>query len=143
MYSRRKVRECALQLMFQWDVNRNSPAIIKELYWTNTRRSEDHDLQESANRLFDGTLDHLSEIDARIKENAENWRLDRMAAVDRNILRLAIQEMTGEQWPEPTPSAVVIDEALDIARRYSGEPSVPFINGVLDGVRKGLVGKKD
>jgi N utilization substance protein B len=138
MSSRRKVRECALQLMFQWDINRGDPEQLQELYWTSTRRSLDTELQEAANRLFSGALDHIDEIDAMIKHHAENWRIDRMAAVDRNILRLAIHEMTSSVWPEMTPQAVVINEALDIARRYSGEESVPFINGILDGVRKGL-----
>ena len=139
MFSRRKVRECALQLLFQWEVNRGDPEKLKELYWTNTRRSENQGLQDSANRLFDGTLEHLSEIDKTVKKHSANWRLDRMAAVDRNILRLAIHEMTASLWQEPTPPVVVIDEALDIARRYSGEAAVPFINGILDNVRKELV----
>jgi N utilization substance protein B len=138
MASRRKVRECALQLMFQWDISHGDPDKQQELYWTSTRRSADVELQAAANRLFQQTLENLPQIDAKIKQQAANWRMDRMAAVDRNILRLAIQEMTVGPWPEPTPPAVVINEALDIARRYSGESAVPFINGVLDAVRKGL-----
>ena len=138
MPSRRKVRECALQLMFQWDINRGDPARQQELYWTSTRRSADVELQAAANKLFTDTLENLQDVDAKITKQAENWRMDRMAAVDRNILRIAIQEMTVGPWPEPTPPAVVINEALDIARRYSGEAAVPFINGVLDAVRKGL-----
>jgi N utilization substance protein B len=138
MSSRRKVRECALQLMFQWDINRGDPEKLQELYWSSTRRSQDQELQDAANRLFSGALEQLDKIDAAVKKHAENWRLDRMAAVDRNILRLAIYEMTNCIWPEPTPPAVVINEALDIARRYSGEAAVPFINGVLDGIRKSL-----
>src|SRR5689334_5820959 len=113
MFSRRKARECALQLLFQWEVNRGAPEKLKELYWTNTRRSEDQDLQDAANRLFDGTIEHLSEIDKTVTKHSANWRLDRMASVDRNILRLAIHEMTASLWPEPTPPVVVIDEALD------------------------------
>lgn len=139
MASRRKIRECALQLMFQWDINRGDPARQQEFYWTSTRHSADRDLQEAANRLFSGTLENLPAIDARIQRQAANWRMERMSAVDRNILRIAIQEMTAAVWPECTPVAVVINEALDIARRYSGEAAVPFINGVLDGVRKTLV----
>lgn len=138
MSSRRKVRECALQLMFQWDINRGDPSRQQELYWKSTRRSSDQELQEAANQLFAGTVEHLADIDSLIKKQAENWRMERMAAVDRNILRIAIQEMTAKVWSEPTPPAVVINEALDIARRYSGEASVSFINGVLDGVRRAL-----
>jgi N utilization substance protein B len=142
MSSRRKVRECALQLLFQWDVNREDPETIKKLYWTNTRKSEDQELQDSANKLFGGTVDHLEEIDQTVKRHSENWRMDRMAAVDRNILRLAVYEMTSSLWPETTPPVVVIDEALDIARRFSGEAAVPFINGILDSVRKALPSEK-
>jgi transcription antitermination protein NusB len=138
MSSRRKVRECALQLLFQCDVNRQDPETTKKLYWTNTRRSGDQELQDSANKLFGGTVDHLEEIDETVKRHSENWRMDRMAAVDRNILRLAVHEMTSSLWPEMTPPVVVIDEALDIARRFSGEAAVPFINGILDSVRKSL-----
>ena len=138
MSSRRKIRECALQLMFQWDINRGDPTIQQELYWTSTRRSVDDELQLLANRLFMQTIENLDRIDARIKKQAENWRMDRMSAVDRNVLRIAIQELSAPVWEESTPPAVVINEALDIARRYSGEAAVPFINGVLDGVRKSL-----
>ena len=125
-------------MLFQWDMNRGDPERLKVLYWTNTRRSEDVALQEVANKLFGGALEHLEEIDAAVKKHAENWRMERMAAVDRNILRLAVYEMTADVWSEPTPPVVVINEALDIARRYSGEAAVPFINGVLDSVRKSL-----
>lgn len=137
MSSRRKVRECALQLMFQWDINRGDPSVQQDLYWNSTRRSGDQELQTAANKLFTETVANLPDIDSKIQKQAENWRIDRMAAVDRNILRIAIQEMTMGLWPEPTPAVVVINEALDIARRYSGEASVPFINGVLDAIYKG------
>jgi transcription termination factor NusB len=72
MSSRRKVRECALQLLFQWDVNREDPETIKKLYWTNTRKSKDQELQDSANKLFGGTVDHLEEIDQTVKRHSEN-----------------------------------------------------------------------
>ena len=128
-------------MLFQWDVNRGDPETISQLYWTNTRRSEDQELQDSANRLFGETVIHVKEIDETVKKHSANWRIERMAAVDRNILRLAVYEMTSRLWPELTPPVVVIDEALDIARRYSGEAAVPFINGILDSVRKELPGE--
>ena len=84
--------------------------------------------------LVRGTIDDTSEIDRRILEHSENWRLERMPAVDRNILRLAIYEMTRQT----TPHVVVIDEALELARRFSSDESVAFINGILDAVRRGL-----
>jgi len=82
--------------------------------------------------LAKGTVEHVAELDPLITQRAENWRLDRMPLVDRNILRMAIYEMKFVG----TPPAVVIDEALELARRYSDEEAVPFINGVLDAVRK-------
>jgi N utilization substance protein B len=82
--------------------------------------------------LVTGTVEKLGDIDARISEASSNWRLERMPAVDRNILRLAVFEMMTRQ----TPPAVVIDEALELARRFSGDESVAFVNGVLDAVHK-------
>ena len=84
--------------------------------------------------LVKGAIDHAPEIDRRILEQSDNWRLERMPAVDRNILRLAIYEMTRQT----TPHVVVIDEALELARRFSSDESVAFINGILDAVRRGL-----
>lgn len=82
--------------------------------------------------LVFGAAREVEELDAMIAEHSQNWRLDRMPAVDRNILRLAVYEMTFAS----TPPAVVIDEALELAQRYSGENSVKFVNGVLDAIRK-------
>ena len=95
-------------------------------------------LQAISNRLFYGAVESIKELDEAIRTHAENWRLERMPAVDRNLLRLAIYELTVGMENERTPPAVVINEALEIARRYSGEASIPFINGVLDGMRKSL-----
>jgi len=89
---------------------------------------------EFADRLVRGTVAESKGIDERILAHSENWRLERMPVVDRNILRLAIYEMTREE----TPHAVVIDEALELARRFSNEESVAFVNGVLDAVNRGL-----
>ncbi len=86
--------------------------------------------------LVKGVIDDAAELDRRILEHSDNWRLERMPAVDRNILRLAICEMTRQI----TPHVVVIDEALELARRFSSDESVAFINGILDAVRRGLSG---
>jgi N utilization substance protein B len=83
-------------------------------------------------QLVEGTAARASAIDRRISEHSENWRLERMPAVDRNILRMAVFEMTERL----TPPAVVINEALELARRFSGEESIPFINGILDAIRR-------
>jgi N utilization substance protein B len=89
-------------------------------------------------QLVRTTAERLPAIDGLISQHSEHWRIDRMPAVDRNILRLAVCEMT----TTPTPPAVVIDEALELARRFSGEESVAFINGVLDAIRRTRLGGK-
>lgn len=133
MPARRKARECALQMLFQWDLGKDSAEVVERLFWTNTRWIEEEALRRLANELFRGTVDAAGEIDQLIVRHAENWRMERMAAVDRNILRLAIYEMTRCR---ETPPVVVINEALEIARRFSGEGAVQFVNGVLDSIRK-------
>jgi N utilization substance protein B len=80
--------------------------------------------------LVRGVISHLPEIDAQVAQQAEHWRLERMAAVDRNILRLALYEL---MFTPDTPPAVVIDEAVELAKRYGSEHSGPFVNGLLDG----------
>ncbi len=84
--------------------------------------------------LVRGTVANVGDLDSQITEKASNWRIERMSAVDRNVLRLAVYEMMHVK----TPRAVVIDEAIELARQFSGDESVPFINGVLDAVRKDL-----
>ncbi|MBI2815825.1 MAG: transcription antitermination factor NusB [Acidobacteria bacterium] len=152
MASRRRARERAMQMLFQWDLSKDSPEKVVELFWGNWRRGirespwnlkkeplpppkeeQDESLQSFANELFAGTAAAADEIDAVIRRHAEHWRLERMAAVDRNILRLGIYELT--HCPE-TPPVVVINEALEIARKFSEEESVGFINGLLDQIRK-------
>ena len=133
MSSRRKARECALQMLFQWDLGKDVPAVVQELYWSNTRWLEDESLRALANELFCGTAENVTEIDRLIRAHTEHWRLERMAAVDRNVLRLGVYELTRCR---ETPPVVVINEALEIARKFSSEESVHFINGVLDSIRK-------
>ena len=89
---------------------------------------------EFAEKLFRGVVEDLEQVDERIARNAEHWKMPRMPAVDRNILRLAVYEMLRTD----TPPAVIIDEALELARRFAGEESVHFVNGVLDAVRREL-----
>ena len=120
-------------MLFQWDLGRDSPDKVEELFWSNTRPREDDPLHDAANSLFRGTVEAVEEIDRRIRRSAEHWRLERMAIVDRNILRLGTYELL--YHPE-TPPPAVINEALEIARKFSGEDSVPFVNGVLDRIRK-------
>jgi len=137
MASRRKARECALQMLFQWDLGRDSPDTVEELFWSNTRPLKDDPLHAAANDLFRGTVGAVEEIDRRLRSSAEHWRVERMAAVDRNILRLGTYELL---YRRETPPPVVINEALEIARKFSGEDSVLFINGLLDRIRKEVEG---
>jgi len=121
-----------MQLLYQYDFTKQPIDELFETYWSHLRENVDEDVRRYATRLVGGTLDHLSEIDQTIAGHAKHWRLDRMASVDRNILRLAVYELLYE--PE-TPKIVVIDEAIEIAHRYSSYEATQFINGLLDALR--------
>jgi N utilization substance protein B len=135
MGSRRKARECALQMLFAADVSQTPPEELVRMYWVELG---DTDIEESARdfatRLATGTLTHTTELDERIRLRAEHWRISRMAVVDRNILRLAVYEFLHE----PTPRTVAINEALEIARRFSTYEATQFINGILDAIKRDL-----
>ena len=133
MPSRRKSRECALQMLFQWDMAHDSVEKVEKHYWSNTRPGSDDLLIKFANMLFAGSVEHIDEIDVLISSCTDHWRLERLAAVDRNIMRLSIFEMLNQ--PD-TSTAVVINEALEIARKFSTPASAQFVNGVLDYVSK-------
>lgn len=133
MGSRRKSRELALQMLFQWEVGGHTPEYVESTFLKGRRLASD--VEEFCRYLFEGAAGESASIDALIAGCSKNWRVERMAAVDRNILRLAIYELMHQ--PDTSP-AIVIDEALEIARRYSGADSVEFINGVLDAVRKSI-----
>ncbi|HVT43715.1 MAG TPA: transcription antitermination factor NusB [Thermoanaerobaculia bacterium] len=131
MGARRKARELALQMLYQHDLSGNAPeAIIATFEDLQKSRSN---IREFAVRIFEGTLRHLTEIDQMIIQQADNWRLSRMAAVDRNIIRMSIYEF---MYEDETPTLVVIDEAIEIAKRYGTQKSSQFINGILDGILK-------
>ncbi len=137
--ARHRARQQALQLLFQWDLRRTSVEEILRGYYESLLVSEDSVARPRpdafAEKLFRGVLEDLTEVDERIARHAEHWKMTRMPAVDRNVLRLAVYEMLRTD----TPAAVVIDEALELARRFAGEESVHFINGVLDAVRRELI----
>ena len=135
MPSRRRSRQRALQILYLWDARRQpveeaTAAYFETLYSEESRTQPQRD--EFLDWLVTGAVEHVEELDRRITQHAEHWRIERMPAVDRNILRLAVYEMTHSD----TPAAVVIDEALELARRYSNEESVQFVNGVLDAVHR-------
>jgi transcription antitermination protein NusB len=133
MGSRRKARELALQMLFQWEVGGHAPEYVISTFLG--ARQLDHQVEGFARALFEGTVSEAAELDRALAARSQNWRLERMAAVDRNVLRLALFEL--RRHPE-TPPAVVINEALEIARRFSGAEAVEFVNGVLEGVRQTL-----
>jgi transcription antitermination protein NusB len=134
MGTRRKSRELVLQMLFQADMGRQQADEVRRTFW-NERSSVGADVRGFAEDLFRTAVDRTSEIDGLIERHAEHWRMDRMAAVDRNILRAAVAELLG--FPL-TPRAVIINEALEIARKFSSPESVQFINGVLDSVGRDL-----
>ena len=131
---RRKSREMALQMLFQSDMGKQNEDHVRKTVWAE-RSTVDQETREFADDLFRVASDRNKEIDNLIQKHTEHWRMDRMPAVDRNLLRLGVAEFLG--FPK-TPRAIVINEALDIAHRYSSPESVQFINGVLDSVGKEL-----
>jgi len=139
--ARHRSRRRALQVIFNWDMRRETvDAAIAHYYLT--LHSEDPDADADTDTrlkpdpfmevLVRGTISAMPDIDKEIEAKATNWRIERMPAVDRNILRLAIFEMHQNDLPRP----VIIDEAIELARQFSGEESVPFVNGLLDAISK-------
>ena len=134
MGTRRKSRELALQMLFLADMGKQKSEDVRRTFWGG-RGEIGIEVQGFAEDLFRVAMDRATEIDSLIERHAEHWRMDRMAAVDRNVLRAAVAELLG--FPS-TPRAVVINEALEIARKFSSPESVQFINGVLDSVGRDL-----
>ncbi len=142
MPARHRSRQRALQVLFLLDLRQQNVDLAIASYY-DTLHTEDEspkraDRDEFMESLVHGTTNKAKELDEQIEKRSDHWRIERMPAVDRNILRLAIYEMT----EQATPAAVVIDESLELARQFSGDESVAFINGVLDAVRKGLPASK-
>ena len=140
MGARRKARELALQMLFQQDMSGNQPDQIIDTF--EELQKAKPNTREFATKIFRGTSENLAEIDDMIQNQAENWRLSRMAAVDRNIIRMSVYEFLHET---DTPKLVVIDEAIEIAKKYGTQKSSQFINGILDGILKryNLAGAQD
>jgi len=133
---RHKARESALQMLFAADVVKPEPADLSAGYWAELGEPDTDDAtRKFANKLVAGTRKKVELIDDRIRTRAEHWRIERMAIVDRNVLRLAVYEFLFEE----TPNTVVINEALEIARRFSTFEATQFINGILDAIKNDLV----
>ncbi len=130
--NRRKAREFALQALFQHEFAGSQAGLLPVEELTGDT-SEKRETKKFADELVRGTIGHLEEIDGVLKGAAEHWELERMAAVDRNILRFAVYELL---YRSDIPSAVTINEALEIAKKYSSTESVPFINGLLDKIAR-------
>ncbi|HKO05990.1 MAG TPA: transcription antitermination factor NusB [Candidatus Acidoferrales bacterium] len=130
MTLRRKARELALQLLYQWELRGEMPEKVEEAFWREARAAQR--TREFAHRLFTGAVGAAAEIDALIELHATNWRLDRMSAIDRNILRLA----TFELRYATAPPRVVMDEAVELAKKFSDDAAPAFVNGVLDAISK-------
>lgn len=138
MGTRRKSRELAMQMLFQGDLGKQKPDEVEKLFWE-SRDDVDEETRGFADDLHRLATQREDEVDALIQKHAQNWRLERMPVVDRNLLRTAVAEMLG--FPK-TPTAVVINETLEIARRYAAPESVNFVNGVLDAIGRELLDKR-
>jgi len=135
---RRRGREYALQLLFQFDFTGKIPEKDDlDVFWAGM--DVDAETREFTEDIVLGTIRNLTEIDSSIQKAAEHWVLDRMAAVDRNILRFATYELL---YRRDIPSTVTINEAIEIAKKYSTVEAASFINGILDNIAKGIKGKR-
>jgi N utilization substance protein B len=131
MGRRTKARECAFQLLYQWEITGEAMATVIEGFWR--LRSGMPPMRSMAERLATGAQSRAAELDEAIAAAATNWRLDRIAPVDRTILRLGAYELVAEAG---TPSAVILDEAVELAKRFGEADSPAFVNGVLDAIRR-------
>jgi N utilization substance protein B len=130
---RRKSRELAMQMLFQADVGKQSPDQVRQSFWKAREEVIDNETRGFAEDLFRVATVREEEIDALIEQHSEHWRIPRMPAVDRNLLRLAVAELLG--FPG-TPVPIVINESLEIAKRYAAPESHSFLNGILDAIAK-------
>ena len=135
MGTRRKSRELVLQMLFQGDLGKQSPEEVTKLFWASVT-DVDEETRGFAEDLYRIATARREEIDGLIEQHSQNWRLERMPVVDRNLLRSGIAEMLG--YPK-TPAAIVINESLEIGRRYAAPESIHFLNGVLDAVAREML----
>lgn len=137
MGARHRGREAALQMLFQLEASAAEPEQVIQLFWKSFEA--DPDGREYANAALRGFAEHAAEVDARITKASENWRLERMARVDRNVLRLATWELV---YKGDVPRAVILDEAVELAKTFGTDESKAFVNGVLSKVAD-EVGRSD
>ncbi|PYU04781.1 MAG: transcription antitermination factor NusB [Acidobacteria bacterium] len=135
MSLRHKAREFALQMLFQWDLSPQEPAKLEDKFWRGARAALN--TRQFASKLFAGAAAEAAVLDELIARHSENWRIERLSSIDRAILRLGVYEMRDGE----TPPKVVLNEAVELAKKFSSEDAAPFINGVLDAVRKSMKNK--
>ena len=138
MRKRSKARECALQMLYQVDIRHADCRQILQEFWQDHQQTAE--IKTFANRLLQGTIERLAEVDALIAKHADNWDLRRMAVIDRNVLRLGTYELLSE---DDVPPKVCINEAIDLAKRFGDAESGKFINGILDAIHKARVRGSD
>jgi len=124
-----------MQMLFQWDMSQQEFPKMEAKFWKNAKAADK--TRAFANKLFEGAAKDVAVLDALIVGHSDNWRFERLAAIDRAILRLAIHEMRESE----TPPKVVLNEAVDLAKKYSSEEAGSFVNGILDAVHKSLRAK--
>jgi N utilization substance protein B len=138
MGTRRKSRELTMQMLFQGDLGKQSPDEVRKLFWP-SRDDVDAETRGFADDLYRVATTRAPEIDAIIEQHSQNWRIERMAVVDRNLLRAAVAELL--EYPN-TPGPIIINESLEVARRYAAPESIHFLNGVLDAIARDLLKKR-
>jgi N utilization substance protein B len=136
MSLRSKSRQFAVQMLFQWEIGRQEPRRIEDGFWRMAHAEKT--TRVFANELFEGVVAAAAELDVLLTAQSKNWRLERMAVVDRAILRLATYELRATK----TPPKVVLDEAIELAKKFSSEDAASFVNGVLDAILQSLGKKK-
>ncbi len=138
MGTRRKSRELAMQMCFQQDLGKQTPSQVEKLFW-DSRDDVDGETRGFAEDLYRVVNARSEEIEQLIQQHTDNWKIERMAVVDRNLLRVAVGEMLA--YPK-TPGPIIINESLEIARRYAAPESVNFLNGVLDAIARELLKRR-
>lgn len=136
MPQRRKARQYALQMLFQWEIGRQDPGRIEDGFWHIARAEKS--TRAFADDLFEAVVKNAPELDSLVSQHVENWRLERLALIDRAILRLGVQELRSGK----TPRKVVVNEAVELAKTFSSEDAAGFVNGVLDSVMHALAETK-
>jgi transcription antitermination protein NusB len=119
-----------MQMLFQWDMSQQDPSKLEAKFWKSAKGTDS--TRNFANELFEGAASNVAVLDEIIGKHAENWKFERLAAIDRAILRLAIHELRSTN----TPPRVVLNEAVELAKKFSSEDSGAFVNGILDAFRK-------